>query len=284
VHQWLKNLLLFIPLLAAHQITSMNHWLILILAFFAFSLCASSVYVINDLLDLESDRLHPRKCKRPFASGLIPTWVGVVLAPLLLLCSILLASLVEGSFIFWLSFYFILTCIYSWKLKRVVLIDCLVLSLLYTLRIVAGTAATGMPLSFWLLTFSVFLFLSLALVKRYSELQVHVQQGTQKVSGRGYYTADSSLIQIQGIASGFAAALVLTLYIHSHAVIRLYKMPEFLWAEVPILLFWINWMWLQAHRGQMHDDPLVYAVKDKVSLLAGFAFSIVLIIGALWPW
>lgn len=121
-------------------------------------------------------------------------------------------------------------------------------------------------------------------MKRYSELQIQSQNGSQKAHGRGYYTSDSSLIQMQGITAGFAATLVLTLYIHSDAIVQLYKMPELLWAEVPILLFWINWMWLQAHRGNMHDDPLVYAVKDKVSLLAGIAFSTVLIIGAIWPW
>ncbi|VEB38825.1 4-hydroxybenzoate octaprenyltransferase [Legionella sainthelensi] len=284
VHQWLKNVLLFIPLLAAHQIAAIDHWIVLIIAFCAFSLCASSVYIINDLMDLESDRLHPRKCKRPFASGQIPAWMGVILAPLLLFSSFLLARGVEGTFIFWLGFYFLLTCLYSWKLKRIVLVDCLVLSVLYTLRIIAGAAAGNVPLSFWLLTFSIFLFLSLALVKRYSELQVQLQYGSKNAHGRGYYTADSPLIQVQGIASGFAAVLVLTLYIHSDVIMRLYKIPELLWAEVPILLFWINWMWLQAHRGKMHDDPLVFAVKDRVSLVAGIAFSIVLILGALGLW
>lgn len=284
VHQWLKNVLLFIPLLAAHQIAVIDHWIMLIISFCAFSLCASSVYIINDLMDLESDRLHPRKCKRPFASGQIPAWMGVILAPLLLFCSFLLARCVEGSFIFWLGFYFILTCLYSWKLKRIVLVDCLVLSILYTLRIIAGNSAIDIPLSFWLLTFSIFLFLSLALVKRYSELKVQLQQGSKSAHGRGYYTSDGELIQMQGITSGFAAVLVLTLYIHSEAIIKLYKIPELLWAEVPILLFWINWMWLQAHRGKMHDDPLVFAVKDRVSLLAGIVFSIVLVLGAVGLW
>ena len=141
VHQWLKNILLFVPLLAAHKIASLDNWFILIVAFLSFSLCASTVYVINDLLDIESDRLHPRKCNRPFASGRVPAWMGVVFAPLLLLCSFLLARQVNGLFMLWLFFYFTLTCLYSWKLKRVVLVDCLVLSILYTLRIVAGAAS-----------------------------------------------------------------------------------------------------------------------------------------------
>jgi 4-hydroxybenzoate polyprenyltransferase len=152
------------------------------------------------------------------------------------------------------------------------------------LRIVAGAAAANIPLSFWLLTFSIFLFLSLSLVKRYSELQIQLQNGSKNIHGRGYYTSDNTLIQMQGITSGFAAVLVLTLYIHSDVIMKLYKIPELLWAEVPILLFWINWMWLQAHRGKMHDDPLVFAVKDKVSLLAGLSFSIVLVLGAVGLW
>ncbi|MDD5273799.1 MAG: UbiA family prenyltransferase, partial [Methylovulum sp.] len=173
VHQWLKNLLLFVPLVAAHQITQPQHWLTFILAFVAFSICASSVYIANDLFDLESDRQHPRKCKRPFASGLLPIWLGVLLAPLLLALSICLAVYVGKLFLFWLGFYFVLTCAYSWLLKRLMLLDCLTLAMLYTLRVIAGASAADMPLSFWLLAFSVFLFLSLAFVKRYAELQIH---------------------------------------------------------------------------------------------------------------
>ncbi|WP_026223628.1 UbiA family prenyltransferase [Methylosarcina fibrata] len=285
VHQWLKNLLLFVPILAAHQLTNPDIWLELILAFFSFSLCASSVYIANDLLDLESDRQHPRKCKRPFASGLVPAWMGVVLAPVLLFSSLALARHVGEAFFSWLLFYFALTCAYSWMLKRVMLIDCLTLAMLYTLRIVAGAAAVEMSLSFWLLAFSVFLFLSLAFVKRYAELEVQLLHGKQKAHGRGYYTSDASLLQTMGITSGYAAVLVLALYLNSDAILKLYRTPEWVWGAVPIMLFWVSWMWMQAHRGKMHDDPLVFAVKDKASLLSGVAFSIVLAIGTLgWPW
>jgi 4-hydroxybenzoate polyprenyltransferase/phosphoserine phosphatase len=285
VHQWLKNLLLFIPLLAAHQFTNQDSWLALILAFVSFSLCASSVYIANDLLDLESDRLHPRKCNRPFASGLVPAWMGVVLAPLLMLGSLVLAQHVDGMFLPWLLFYFVLTCVYSLGLKRVVLLDCLTLAVLYTLRIVAGAAAASMTLSFWLLAFSVFLFLSLAFVKRYAELEVQLLSGKQKTHGRGYYTSDAPLVQTLGITSGYAAILVLALYINSDAIIKLYRTPEIVWGAVPILLFWISWMWMQAHRGNMHDDPLVFALKDKASLLASVAFSVFLIMGTVgWSW
>lgn len=285
VHQWMKNLLLFVPLFAAHQITNPDTWLVLILAFFSFSLCASSVYIVNDLLDLESDRAHPRKCKRPFASGLVPVWMGVILAPILLLASLAMGWHVGGSFLPWLVFYFVLTCAYSWGLKRLVLVDCLTLAMLYTLRIVAGAAAASMALSFWLLAFSVFLFLSLAFVKRYAELEVQLLNGKQKTHGRGYYTSDASLVQMLGITSGYAAVLVLALYLNSDAVVQLYRTPEFVWGTVPVMLFWISWMWMKAHRGEMHDDPLVFAVKDKASLLAGVAFAVVLTIGTVgWPW
>jgi 4-hydroxybenzoate polyprenyltransferase/phosphoserine phosphatase len=285
VHQWLKNLLLFVPLLAAHQLTNLDAWLALILAFFSFSLCASSVYIVNDLLDLESDRQHPRKCNRPFASGLVPAWMGIVLAPLLLLSSLALAQHAGGTFLPWLLFYFVLTCAYSWGLKRLVLVDCLTLAMLYTLRIVAGAAAASMALSFWLLAFSVFLFLSLAFVKRYAELQEQLSNGKQKAHGRGYYTSDAPLAQMLGITSGYAAVLVLALYLNSDAVVQLYRTPEFVWGAVPVMLFWVSWMWMKAHRGEMHDDPLIFAVKDKASLLAGVAFAAVLAIGKVgWPW
>lgn len=279
VHQWLKNLLLFVPLLAAHKFTNLDVWFDLILAFFSFSLCASSVYIVNDLLDLESDRQHPRKCNRPFASGSAPVWMGVLLAPVLLLASLLFAQHVGGTFLPWLIFYFMLTCAYSWGLKRLILIDCLTLAILYTLRILAGAAAANMSLSFWLLAFSVFLFLSLAFIKRYAELQVQLLNGKLKAHGRGYLTSDAPLIQMLGITSGYASILVLALYLNSEAVLQLYKIPEFVWGAVPVMLFWVSWMWMRAHRGEMHDDPLVFAVKDKASLFAGFAFAVVLLIG-----
>ena len=287
IHQWLKNILLFAPLFAAHELGNEEAWIPLILAFGAFSLCASSVYIANDLLDLESDRLHPRKRNRPFASGFVPAWMGVLLAPLLLTVSLGVAALVSKLLLSWLVAYFVLTCVYSWLLKRLMLIDCLTLALLYTVRIVAGAAVLGHHLSFWLLAFSVFLFLSLAFVKRYAELEVQLLGGKEKIHGRGYHSADAPLIQTMGIVAGYSSVLVLALYLNSDDVLKLYATPELIWAAVLVMLFWVSWMWLQAHRGEMHDDPLVFAVKDRVSLIAGASFAAILVAGTVgvswWP-
>lgn len=280
VHQWLKNILLWMPLLAAHRLMEPGAGGPMLLAFLAFSLCASSVYVANDLFDLESDRAHPRKRQRPFASGAAPLWLGVVLLPLLWGASLALASCVGGTFAPWLLFYFALTWAYSLVLKRLLLVDCLTLAILYTLRIVAGAAAAGLALSFWLLAFSVFLFLSLAFVKRYAELELQLTNGKTKAHGRGYHTGDASIIQTFGVVSGYSSAVVLALYLNSEAVLKLYRTPACVWGAVLVVLFWISWMWMQAHHGKMHDDPLVFAVKDKTSLLAGAAVVLFLVLGA----
>lgn len=285
VHQWLKNLLLFIPLVAAHRFADAAGWVTLGLAFLSFSLCASAVYVANDLLDLDSDRAHPRKRERPFAAGTVPLATGVALVPLLLAASLALALPVGGAFPAWLAGYFALTCVYTLLLKRLVLVDCLTLALLYTVRILAGTAAARLESSFWLLAFSTFLFLSLAFVKRYAELLVQAGSGREKAHGRGYYTADAPLVQTFGVASGYGAALVLALYLNSESVTRLYRQPEFAGGAVMVVLFWISWIWLQAHRGRMNDDPVVFAVRDPASLAAGAVFALVLWFAAAGtPW
>ncbi len=285
VHQWLKNLLLVMPALAGHDFHDPGIWLSLALAFLSFSLCASAVYIANDLLDLESDRLHPRKKNRPFAAGLVPTSLGLVAGPVLLCASLAIGSLVGGAFLGCLAFYFLLTCLYSWTLKKLVLVDCLTLAMLYTIRIITGAVVVGHHLSFWLLAFSVFLFLSLAFVKRYAELSVLVLSGNDRIHGRGYQAGDAPLIQTMGVAAGYSAVLVLALYLNSEAVVTLYRAPQVIWGAVPVMLFWISWMWMQAHRGRMHDDPLVFAVKDGASLVTGLAFASVLLAGTVGlPW
>ena len=283
VHQWLKNLLIFIPLLAAHKLSHGAAWWGLFLAFAAFSCCASAIYILNDLLDLESDRLHPRKRLRPFASGRLPIWQGLLTAPLLLGLSFGVGAQVNAAFVDYLLLYFFLTSIYSWGLKRLMLVDCLTLSGLYTLRILAGGAAAGIKPSFWLLAFSVFIFLSLAFIKRYVELAGIAPDSPKakaKAHGRGYFHTDAPLIQMFGITSGYSAVVVLALYFNSDTVQLLYKDTGFTWAAIPVVLFWVSWMWMQAHRGQMHDDPIVFAIKDKISLVAGLCFAGVLAVGA----
>jgi 4-hydroxybenzoate polyprenyltransferase len=266
VHQWLKNVLLFVPLLAAHQLHNTQSLFTLILAFVSFSICASAVYITNDLLDLESDRKHPRKRLRPFAVAAVPIALGAVIAPIFAISSFLLGLMVGTAFTAWLLIYFMLTTAYSLSLKRYALIDCLTLAALYTLRIIAGATAVSITLSFWLLAFSVFIFLSLAFVKRYAELQVQAGMGNSHAHGRGYAVTDAPLIQTLGITAGYAAVLVLALYLNGETVATLYSRPELIWFAVPLMLFWVSWVWMKAHRGEMHDDPIVFAIKDKASL------------------
>jgi 4-hydroxybenzoate polyprenyltransferase/phosphoserine phosphatase len=274
LHQWLKNLLLFVPLLAAHQVSNIQSILTLILAFLSFSLCASGVYIGNDLLDLESDRKHPRKRFRPFAAARVSIKAGAAFAPLLVITSFALGMMVGIAFTAWLTAYFLLTCAYSLWLKRFALIDCLILATLYTLRIIAGAAAIAIPLSFWLLAFSVFIFLSLAFVKRYAELQTLEKISKHQAHGRGYVVTDAPLVQTLGIAAGYASILVLALYMHGEAVITLYAQPQLIWPAVPLMLFWVSRVWMKAHRGEMHDDPIVFAIKDKPSLSVAVLIAI----------
>ena len=266
MHQWLKNLLLFIPLLAAHQISDFDAMTTLLIAFISFSFCASAVYIANDLLDLDSDRQHPRKRLRAFARGIVPIKAGFFLALTLAFLSLFMSLAVGSDFTAWLLFYFAVTTAYSLWLKKLVLVDCLTLAGLYTIRVVAGAAAVSVTLSFWLLAFSVFIFLSLAFVKRFAELDTQIEAGSNKAHGRGYLVSDKSLIQTLGVTAGYAAALVLALYLQSDSVLALYSQPKLIWLAVPLMLFWVSWIWMKAHRGQMHDDPIVFAINDKVSL------------------
>lgn len=275
-HQWLKNCLVFVPILAAHQITAEAIWSSL-LAFVAFSLTASGVYILNDLLDLAADRAHPRKCRRPLASGRLRVAHGTWLAPLLLLGGLAFELPLGGNFIIVLVAYFAATTLYSLYLKRRMLIDICTLAGLYTLRIVAGGVATGIPLSVWLLAFSMFIFFSLAAVKRQAELVDSVAAGKEQTSGRGYLAGDLPLIAGMATASGYVSVLVLALYVNSPDVLELYSSPSALWGICAVLLYWISRMVMVTHRGNMHDDPLVYAVRDPVSrfcLLLVLAFAI----------
>lgn len=281
IHQWLKNLLLFVPLLAAHQIGNSQSLGLLLIAFLSFSLCASSVYITNDLLDLESDRSHPRKRFRPFASAKLSVLHGVIVAPLLIAASFLLGAVVGVDFLIVLFVYLLLTVTYSFSLKHLVLVDCLTLATLYTMRILAGAAAVSVSLSFWLLAFSIFIFLSLALVKRYAELFVQSRDGKNSAHGRGYLDTDAPLLQVLGVSSGYISTLVIALYLRSENVMSLYAQPLAIWLLIPILLFWVSWVWLKSSRGEMHDDPIVFAAKDKTSLSVAAVTAFVFVYAAI---
>lgn len=265
IHQWLKNLLVFVPLLASHRFFDAAAWSSSLIAFLAFSLCASGVYILNDLLDLPSDRRHPRKRLRPFAAGRLPLSQGLLAAVFLAICGFALAALVGPVFVAVLVGYYAMTLAYSLRLKRVVMVDVVLLATLYTMRIIGGAAALNAGLSFWLLAFSMFIFLSLAMLKRYTELAGVLASGQSSASGRGYAVEDLSLIQSLGASSGYIAVMVLALYINSPESVELYARPEVLWLLCPMLLYWISRMWIISHRGRMDDDPIVFAVSDRAS-------------------
>lgn len=267
LHQWLKNLLVFVPILAAHRVGEFDLLVQAVLAFVAYGLCASSVYILNDLLDIEADRRHATKRNRPFAAGSLSIPTGVALKLLLLAISFAIASQLPPMFAAALTVYYAVTLSYSIRLKAQVMVDVMLLSGLYTMRILAGAAATGIVPSFWLLAFSMFIFLSLALVKRYAEMLKTAKRNARTAAGRGYSTDDLVVLLALGAASGYTAVLVLALYVNSGDVSRMYARPYMLWLVVPAMAYWISRVWLKTHRGEMHDDPVVFAAKDWQSLV-----------------
>lgn len=276
--QWLKNLLVFVPLVTSHAVLDPRQILLSLLAFIAFGLSASAVYVINDLLDLADDRRHPRKRRRVFAAGNVPALNGIVMAPLLLAAAAAIAFAVSPAFIAVLATYVVVTTAYSFVLKRLVLVDVFTLAGLYTLRLIGGSAALGLWPSFWLLAFSMFIFLSLAMLKRYTELLGVREAGAASAPGRGYRTGDLDLLAALGGGAGYLSVLVLALYVNSPAVLPLYSRPDALWLLCPLLLYWVSRAWLVAHRGNMHDDPIVFAVKDRVSRAVAVAMAVVILL------
>lgn len=277
LHQWMKNALIFVPLLAAHQMTNPMLLWQGILAFIFFGLCASSVYLLNDLLDLGDDRHHHSKRNRPFAAGRLSIKSGLLIFPILLIGAFAGAALLlPWEFSGALIAYYLLTLGYSLSLKRQMALDVIALAALYTLRIIAGAAAFNSQLTFWILAFSMFIFLSLALVKRFAELSEARRKGDiGKTRGRGYYPSDLEMISSLGAASGYLSVMVLALYIHDQATIGLYTHPQVIWLACPLLLYWITRVWMITHRGQMHDDPVVFAIRDRTSLIVGALFGLV---------
>jgi len=269
-HQWLKNVLVFVPLVLAHRIKDVATLERAFLAFAEFSLCASAAYFLNDLLDLEADRLHPTKRNRPIPSGRVPVPLALGVALILLLLSFGLAALTaHGPAIALLALYLIVTTAYSLSLKKIAILDVVTLSGLYTLRIFFGAVSVHVPVSPWLLAFSVFFFMSLAMAKRFSELVRSPQEESREVAGRGYRPGDRLIISNLGAASGYVSVLVMALYVNSQEVTALYHRPQLLWAICPTLLYWVSRLWLIAYRGELGEDPVVFAMEDRVSYLLG---------------
>jgi 4-hydroxybenzoate polyprenyltransferase len=281
-HQWVKNTLLFMPLLLSHRIVNLGTLQQAIIAFIGFSLAASSVYITNDLLDLEADREHPRKRNRPFASGALPIRVGVAMIPVLLAAAFGLSlALLPPVFTIGLATYVALSTTYSLYIKQQVLLDVFVLAGLYTLRVLAGGLATGITISPWLAAFSMFFFTSLAFLKRYSELHLLRDHQQHQFHRRDYAASDMDLLRSVGSASGFVSVLVLALYINSAEVLELYARPEVLWLVVPLFLYWVSRLWLFGHRGKVQDDPIVFAIKDPASYAVAILVAATMVIAKL---
>jgi 4-hydroxybenzoate polyprenyltransferase len=271
MHQWPKNLLVFVPLLTSHRLVETQALSAAFHAFFAFSLLASAVYLANDLIDLEDDRRHPTKRRRALASGELPIETAFGLIPVLVAGSVALAWYLPREFALYLCAYVAANLLYSLGAKRLALLDVFILAALYTLRILAGAAASEVPVSHWLLAFSMFAFLSLAFAKRFVEVTGVAARAESGVPGRGYFAQDGPLLGMLGAAAGYLSVLVFALYITSREVVVLYRSPAILWFAAPLLLFWISRVWLLAHRGALHEDPVVFALHDVPSYVIGAA-------------
>ncbi|HEU5304637.1 MAG TPA: UbiA family prenyltransferase, partial [Gemmatimonadales bacterium] len=255
VHQWVKNLLVLVPVVLDHKVFQPHLMLRAMIAFAAFCCAASGAYVLNDLLDRDADRRHKVKRNRPFAANVLSRSFGAMLVPLLFAAALLASLWLPPKFLSLLTMYVVLTTAYSIYLKRIAVLDVLLLAGLYTLRVLAGVAASNVRFSTWLLAFSMFLFLSLAFLKRYAELSELQGGAAEGIERRGYLRGDREWLGSMGGASGYLSVLVLALYINSEEVVALYRNPLLLWLICPLLLLWISRMWLLAHRGRIHQDP-----------------------------
>jgi len=266
-HQWVKNLLIFVPLFVSTQWYIPKLIIRASIGFISYSLVASSVYVINDIFDIQNDRAHIKKKYRPFAAGDLAVGHGLIIFLFLALAGLFAGYLLDRTYFFLLIAYVALNFLYSIYLKSLVLIDILILSQFYTLRVVSGGVITDIELSFWLLAFSVFIFFSLAIAKRYTELMLSKDYKKKKIRGRGYTTNDLNILNIMGVTNGYLAVLVLALYINSHQVVLTYSSPKILWGVCVIFFFWISHVWIKANRGELEADPIIFAIKDHTSLV-----------------
>ena len=278
IHQWAKNLLLFVPFVLDQRFHDSQSFLLLCACFLCFSCLASATYILNDLLDLEADRNNASKMNRPFAAGTLSIQSAFAMMALLFGLVILFLLFLPGVFSGIVLLYFIVTLCYSFVIKTMPILDVCCLASLYTIRVIGGGLVIGAEPSFWLLAFSMFFFLSLALAKRVSELKNIEMRSGQVAQGRGYSTVDIPVLLMMGVSSGFLAVLVVAFYINSDKVIKMYEHIEILWLICPILLYWIGRVWLYTSRGQMHEDPIVYAIKDRGSRIAALMCLAVLLI------
>lgn len=281
VHQWVKNLLIFIPLIAAHHFDDTWSWIALFQAFCAFSFTASTIYIINDLCDLRSDRLDPIKCKRPFASGALPTnWAPFLMAGLLT-AAVISSWNLPIRFREGLLLYVAINLLYSFRLKRIIIVDVVILASLYTLRILMGGYAANIPISRWLLAFSIFVFFSLALVKRYTEI-LHKDIKSENTR-RGYLKQDKDVLLALGASSSFLSMLIFVLYINSPEITQLYALPGQLWFVIPVMLYWFSRLWILSSRGVLSGDPVVFILRDPsawltlgvIAIIAGMGMGLI---------
>jgi 4-hydroxybenzoate polyprenyltransferase len=272
---WTKNLLVFAPVVLAHRTGDAEALRSSALAFAAFCLAASGTYLINDVRDLEFDRAHPTKRHRMIASGQVSPALATVMGVLLVLGGVTVAYSVSLDVVGYLACYGVLSLAYSLSFKRRVFLDVLALSALWTIRVLAGGAAARVEVSDWLVALSVFLFVGLALLKRYADLGFLMKQDTDAAPGRGYVTADRDLLRSMGVTSGYLSVLVLALYLASPQVARLYTSPRLLWLVCPLMLYWIAHMWFLAHRGAIKDDPIVVATRDPASYVIGLLIALI---------
>ena len=264
-YQWLKNLLVFVPLASAHRLGEIPLLLQALQGFVAFSLCSSAVYLLNDLHDLRSDQLHPYKSRRPIAAGRVPRGLAVGLVPVLLAAGLIVAAPLGAEAVGVLAGYFALMAAYSLGLKNIVLLDVLVLATGYAARVLLGALAVEIMPSSWLFAFCIFFFFSLALLKRYAEISVRRVREGPHAHARAYLLEDQSLLVVLGVSSGYLSVLVLALYTSTLTAGQLYRYPLVIWMTCTLLLYWISHLWLVAHRGGMQDDPLRYLLQDRLS-------------------
>lgn len=279
LHQWVKNFLVFVPIFLGHLYFDVDAIKNIMLAFFAFCCVSSSVYLLNDLVDLEADRKHATKCARPFAAGDLSLSVGLFTFPILTLIGFYISLFLPSEFLITLATYYVLTLLYSFYLKRLILIDVFTLAVLYTLRIIAGMAVVDVGYSEWLISFSIFFFLSLAFVKRYSELFYANKKAKKEIVGRAYQIKDLTQIAIFGTTSAYVSVLIFAFYISSNKVMMLYQRPQLLWSVCLILLFWISRLWMLASRGNVQEDPVLFALKDRTSFVV-IVLTLVIMIAA----